>query len=358
MSDTPIFDSLAAARGYYRMLDKKVPTASYVAPRALSPVPVPVKDQNTMVLHLVAGEEPPDMVDAPKAWIAKEIPVVDPKNIRLSEDIEPEEAEEKYGTFAGFVQHKVEEFHEKYPTYKGKVEVTVSSNIDGTERVTVKADVEDTEGRGVRLVKPLPKRQVTEDFIVRGLAEKLPPVKKNIVSIFSPEDDMVTPSPTWDEIQKGIYEDFAQKHPDAFITDAKLLTEADGSAKLEITAIEPKMEDVPEEVRQQQLELYKGVLAIDAGADKPPTYDELVKIAEALRGDQRVLVLPEEGAKYQKPPRGYRADYAIHDEFSAVPTTNEQTDDGVNAALTDETIPMQKIDPSLRISDEEIANEE
>lgn len=331
MSDTPIFDALDARRDYYRMLDKKRPAKTpYVAPRALSQVPVPVKDENTMVLHVVAGEEPPEMVEAPKAWIAKEIPVVDPKNIRLSEDIEPEEAEEKYGTFAGFVQHKVEEFHEKYPTYKGKVEVTVSSNIDGTERVTIKADVEDTEGRGVRFVKPLPKRQVTEDFIVRGLAEKLPPVKKNIVSILSPEDDMVTPSPTWDEIQKGIYEDFAQKHPDAFITDAKLLTEADGSAKLEITAIEPKTEDVPEEVREQQLELYKAIVST------PPLlkekYEEtLGRIAEALRRKSPLML---------------------------VPTTNEQTDDAVNAALTDETIPMSKVDPSLRISDEEIANEE
>jgi hypothetical protein len=170
VSNTPIFDQLSRERGYDRLVTGG-PTVR------LRPVEPPVRGVMSFM--------------RPEAWTARALPkVTSPKdtNARLKVNIHPleAEAENPEGVY-GFVQTRIAEFEAKHPKAQN---VTVSSipELDGT--VTILIEGNEPKG-GVRIAKPpngvdaidqstirpdLTNDYKGETFMVRGMAETLPPV--------------------------------------------------------------------------------------------------------------------------------------------------------------------------------------
>jgi hypothetical protein len=141
MSNEPIFERLAKEWGYDRMISD-----SPARPRFSRFMPVKPdaawrggRDIETglpLLMHSGHWIKAPVVEGVEKLPPAEEISQELPQNVSIFEIINPEDAEEKYGTFANFVHQKAVEFSELYPDAQNVV-VSSTVQIDGMVNVTI-----------------------------------------------------------------------------------------------------------------------------------------------------------------------------------------------------------------------------
>jgi hypothetical protein len=84
-----------------------------------------------------------DELDGTVTFMVRE--VVEPEKVELRVTVDPEEVEEVYGTFQGFVQNQVKEFSVLYPNANTTVSVSTETLFDGTVTVVVSGVLKDAE---------------------------------------------------------------------------------------------------------------------------------------------------------------------------------------------------------------------
>lgn len=160
------------------------------------------------------------------------------QNARLEVNAHPLDAEKSCGSWARFMQDRIDEFNRKYP-HVMNVTVSTQEELDGTVTVVI----EGVEVSGVKLAKKpawgaLMDEQESggETFHIRGEITTLPPVFRTKSK--RPEE--------WADAAMGwvhqMYGDFVEAHPNAVITD----TEVDATGALVIHAVEPKQDSTTE----------------------------------------------------------------------------------------------------------------
>ena len=237
MSDSPIFDRLSRERDYARMVE---PVKVNVWPTIEEPPAVPEKETPSFM--------------APGAWMAKAVPSVGPKPVKMSRTVDPEEAEEKYGCFAGFMHFFQDEFAKVYPTAYdvsvhtkeeiefGAVTVTIEGTIPGMEQVGwIKAPTDEEMAAELR-VNPFekallkrygPKTELRTD----GHGVKL---KKPVEA-----PDYIGPDAA--SFMRDAAAKFYEEHPEAVITHVEPVKKEDDVMVLHITAKEPPFPAAAEE---------------------------------------------------------------------------------------------------------------
>ncbi|AWN05951.1 hypothetical protein SEA_THIQQUMS_88 [Streptomyces phage Thiqqums] len=275
MSDSPIFDQLDRERDYKRMV---APVKVNIWPRIEEPPAVPEKETPSYM--------------APGAWIAKMIPSVGPQPVKLWRTVDPEEAEEKYGCFAGFIQHFTGEFAKIYPTAYdvsvhtkeeiefGAVTVTIEGTIPGMERVGWIKEPTEEETAAEMQPNPFEKAMLKHFGPSQGLR-----TDGHGVKLKKPVEAPDYIGPDLASLTRDAAAQFYAEHPDAVITHVEPLKKEDDALVLHITAKEPvdppgeifhvrgtssmppvfrtehKELELPETLTGQQMSLYQAMAA-------------------------------------------------------------------------------------------------
>jgi hypothetical protein len=354
-SDTPIFDRLAAERGYERLVDPKV----YRSPfdRFIPVTPAPVEEQKpSLTLHVTnlgvtakealenaqAGAERLRQVMAPGMWMANPVPTVTaPREVFVMEVVHPEDAEEKYGSFAGFLEHFAAEFKKKFPNVENAA-VSTSQNLDGT----VTASASGTRKRGWTITdwaeekyseavqsmretyggEQLSADTIRADFY-EGTTQTPGQIYESMVGAYvknkqeiqelvrrkagvrfdkndtDPQFRFMPPvetegGPTMEDYSNFVYsfvddatKEFREKNPNALVTAVEPKGNPDGTVSMVIHAVEPVLganhvKDLP----AQQLELYRQ--AVQKSEKDHVLSENEIKEEYGLRGPWGFGVLP------------------------------------------------------------------
>lgn len=224
ISNTPIFDRLDAELGYDRMISRG-------------------RDE--------AFRWPGSVAETP--WIAKPVPTMAPQVVKVEEEIDADEAEEKYGNFHNFTEHVVREFYEKYPN---GTNVTVSSGW-----------VEDFQADAIKVVvsgldSPT---WLVADKTARDLLTA--PEKTGGVKLAKAPEMTHTSFGKLDmNFVKDATEQFRKDFPYDIVTAIKPRGNPDGTVSMMIRSEEPEIgRSLVPDLAGQQLELYRFAAGIKPG---------------------------------------------------------------------------------------------
>jgi hypothetical protein len=227
MSNTPIFDRLAAERGYYNLIDD-------------NPIGNPFGPQT-----------PTQGLLEPGAWIAKAVPVMEPEQITFSENIDPERAEDEHGSFHQYMDDVVSDFYKAHPGAENAT-LTSTSELDGTFTIGITAirrnnwiDAAVSVAAELKDMMSVPFEVKRPEFASNGAGIRL---KKRPEHYSSGLSNFVVEAT----------EDFRHDNPTAIITAITPHGNDDGTMGMTFEAIEPEIgRHQVKDLAGQQLELYR-----------------------------------------------------------------------------------------------------
>lgn len=246
ISNTPIFDQLARELHYNQMVARGQVGSAFDRL-------VPVRGASAWSGRQMGNA---DLHIAPNAWIAKPVPRMSSEEVRVSETINPEKAEEEYGSFQGFIRHLSEEFNKKYPN-AGEVTVTTSSQLDGNQSVTVSGlNPGILSGKAVSQATSLQPVQRVHPTTLFEKKTGLSMDEENSAGALLDKSGNLVP-----EFVDDATRSFREAHPNAVITGMTPKGNPDGTMTMVIEAIEPQTGYVPMHIAARQLDAYQSAAA-------------------------------------------------------------------------------------------------
>lgn len=238
MSDTPIFDRLAAERGYERMTAK--PSEREVYERMHPHLP-----GVTAAEALRNAEQGAESI---RKAMGFEITPIEPV---MSENFHPKDLEEAGRTEYDVTRETVEKFKEKYPWITGPLDVAHSQELDGTATITVR------------------KGKQTDKTVNAAKPQALKPW------ITFPEENYETTN-LFENIVADAVDKFHRAHPNALITSMTSVPDSDGGLKVKFEGVEPSR------LEKERLSFFEGVVAarhmVDMTKDGDVEYIDEVKV--------------------------------------------------------------------------------
>lgn len=240
--NTPIFDRLVGERGY----DPKFPPH-------LTKMPVLRAEDREEVRGYMA----------PGAWIAKAVPrmsndereqlhkelgmdsILPRRKAMIEEIVDPEEAEEEYGSFAGFVSCMASKFEEKYPDGTGLVAQTQEDIATGKQRVSITGWVPVQPAPWLpsemwRMDNPMAPSTIekaTLKFFADSKGDEQLVARKKGIRLQKPVEE--APDYSASDFVRDAAVQFYKDHPEAVITHVEPRKDGEDAFILHITAEEP-----------------------------------------------------------------------------------------------------------------------